>query len=177
MPYVDRPLPEALVLPMLREKPRAKQLANLKPRFKGQLNKITADLKQGIMRGAAECGYDGEGAGGVDGFLLFCAQRHPKHYLALMGKLIPFNLNADVNASVATIGEVKIISVPPDHFFTGPNERDLGTLQHIPPVEAPAPKEPEAPTQRDEAKLIAALESLSVETLEHLAAALNVDQG
>ena len=87
--------------------------------------KRTADLKQGILRGAANCGYDGAGLGGVDGFLLMCAQRHPKHYLALLGKMLP-PLNLNANVASASINEVRIISVPTDHFLS---RADIERLQ------------------------------------------------
>ena len=73
-------------------------------------------MKAGILGGAASCGYDGEGLNGVDGFLLMCAQRYPKHYLAPLGKMLPLNLSANVNS--AAIREVRVISVPVERYLS-----------------------------------------------------------
>jgi hypothetical protein len=147
-------LPAGLELPVLqpRRKPHRYGPDNPPPgkgRRKGAINKITADLKQGILRGAANCGYDGAGLGGVDGFLLMCAQRHPKHYLALLGKMLPLNLSADV--STTAVNEVRIISVPADHFLS---QADMERLQsHLPltvegqSLEYPPPEPIEQPDE------------------------------
>lgn len=171
-------LPATLELPRIVDRPRPKRLDNLGRSpggsRKGLQNKITRDLKEGLIEGAVQHGYDGNGAAGLTGYCRHIAERHPKLYCHLLAKLLPYNLNA--NVATATIGEVRIISVPPDHYFPkGATENNLGALEYIPPAEPITPIEP-APSQRDEAKLIAALESLSVETLERLAASL-VDQG
>jgi hypothetical protein len=127
------PTPANFELPVINPKPRKPGTfgrGNPPPsngRRPGQVNKITADLKQGILRGAANCGYDGAGLGGVDGFLLMCAQRHPKHYLALLGKMLPLNLNA--NVASASINEVRIISVPTDCYLS---RADIEKLQSQP---------------------------------------------
>ena len=55
MTFVDRPLPEAFVLPRLCEpRPRDKRWDNLRHdgRVKGLQNKITKDLKEGLLEGA-----------------------------------------------------------------------------------------------------------------------------
>ena len=102
-----------------------------------------------------------------------CAQRYPKHYLALMGKLLPLNTTADVNKSV--INEVRIISVPTDHYFPqGASENNPGALEYIPPSEPIAPiKQAEhapvdqafEPQTERERQLLAELEALSHEEL------------
>jgi hypothetical protein len=148
-------LPANLELPVLQPKRKPNRYGPNNPppgkgRTKGAINKITADLKQGILRGAATCGYDGEGLGGVDGFLLMCAQRYPKHYLTLLGKMLPLNLNADVNTSTASISEIRMVSVPSDHYFipeAGDSPSEAGTFKHIPPLEPLAPIERAEPAQ------------------------------
>ena len=143
MPYVDRPLPEALVLPVLRERPRDKRLDNLRHspgqgRPHGSRDKITRDLKEGVLTAAINVGRDGYGTDGLVGFLEDLAAHHKKLFTSLLVKVLPYNLTADVNKS--SFSEVRIISVPSDHYFR-PDESDLGTLQHTPPVEPIAPPE------------------------------------
>src|SRR5580765_2762056 len=75
-------------------------------RKKGSISKITSDIKQGVLRGAHNCGYDGQGLGGVDGFLLACAQRYPKSYLQLLGRMLPMTMTPE--ASGPTITAVNI---------------------------------------------------------------------
>jgi hypothetical protein len=92
MPFTDRPLPEALELPRLREpRPRDKRLDNLR--------------------------HLGRTKGGLVGYCHHLAERHPKAYCGLLGKLLPFNLNA--NVASATVNEVRIISVPADEAIEG----------------------------------------------------------
>ena len=172
-------LPPNLELPML-QPPRKPfrfssdhQPVGKRGRKPGAINKITTDLKHGILRGAASCGYDGEGLGGVDGFLLMCAQRYPKHYLNLMGKLLPLNLTA--NAPSAGIGTVNIVSVPsgtylsPDQIARAQRGEPF-TIEHgpttkqPPPVEEPIVQEFSPRTER-ERQLLAELEALSPEQL------------
>lgn len=152
-------------------------------RKRGAINKITTDLKHGILKGAANCGYDGEGLGGVEGFLAMCAQRYPKHYLALLGKMLPMNLNA--NAPSAAIQTVQIVSVPSGVFlnreqmalaeqgkpftidYDEPAPRE--ELAEPAPPEVPAPvQEDEEPTTPEEAALLARMAALSLEDIKRL---------
>ncbi len=168
--------PAGFELPVINHKPRKPGTYGRgnpppsKGRRPGQINKITADLKQGILRGAANCGYDGAGQGGVDGFLLYCAQRHPKAYLALLGKMLPLNLTASVDSS--RINEVRIVSVPANHYLSSV---DIEKLQSPMTVEAQPIEHTPQPEQHDEpaaivqaieppgeARLIAELSNLSV---------------
>ena len=98
MTFVDRPLPEGLELPKLREKRQVseKSLANLtyrEGRVPGSINKISKDLKSGILNGAIAYGADGQGTGGLDGYLYMCAGRYPKSYMELLGKLMPLQVS------------------------------------------------------------------------------------
>jgi hypothetical protein len=77
---------------------------------RGTQNKITQDLRRGIIEGAVEHGEDGKGKGGLVGYLKFCARKHPKAYLGLLGKLLPYNISADVAAG--TTATFNIIAVP-----------------------------------------------------------------
>jgi hypothetical protein len=95
--------------------------ANLKPnggpgRPVGAVAKITKDLKAGILNGAIAHGADGEGLGGLDGYLQMCATKYPKHYMQLLAKLLPLQVRADV--ANAVVSEVRIISVPADCYLS-----------------------------------------------------------
>ena len=104
-------------------------------------------MKRDLVEAAVEVGFDGEGDQGLRGYLKYLAIRHPKCFSSMLGKVLPHYVSVDVNASVATIGEIRIISVPPDHYFPkGATERNLGQLEHIPPAELAAPAKP-APEQ------------------------------
>jgi hypothetical protein len=119
MPYVDRPLPASLELPQLRpSRPRDKRLDNLRHdgRVKGVQNRICRDLKEGLLQGAILHGYDGQGQGGLIGFCLHLAERHKKAYCGLLGKLLPYNLNATTSAQ--TISTVRVLSVPSGEYLS-----------------------------------------------------------
>jgi hypothetical protein len=137
-------LPADLELPVLQppRKPNRYGPDNPPPgkgRKRGTINKITRDLKEGVMAAAAACGYDGEGLGGVDGFLLMCAQRYPKHYLALLGKMLPLQSSAAIENN--RIGSVNIISIPSGRFLA---PEEIAKLQEPAPVIEHGPQpEPE----------------------------------
>ena len=84
---------------------------------KAHRTKICRDLKQGLIEGAVLHGYDGAGEDGLIGYCHHLAERHPKAYCGLLAKLLPFNMNA--NVATAAINEVRIVSVPSDHYVTG----------------------------------------------------------
>ena len=171
MPFVDRPLPATLELPRLCEpRPRYNGKANLRNgpghgRPKGAQDKICRDLKEGLLEGAILHGYNGLGEGGLVGYCHDLAERHPKTYGYLLGKLLPMNLNA--NVASAAINEVRIISVPSGSHLTRAAIDALthdSTLQTLPadanllrqpaPMEAPIIQESEPQTTAEEQQLI-----------------------
>src|SRR4051794_38955470 len=92
MPFTDRPLPDDFEVSSIAPRKPGKRLfgpdnPGIKP--KGAVAKITRDLKAGILSGAAMHGADGEGLGGLEGYLQMCASKYPKHYMHLLGKLLP----------------------------------------------------------------------------------------
>ena len=62
-------------------------------RKKGSINKLTADVKAGIVHGAARHGADGKGLRGFNGYCEFLAAKHPKVYANLIGRLLPLQVN------------------------------------------------------------------------------------
>jgi hypothetical protein len=85
-------------------------------------NKITMDLKQGIVGAASELGYDGKGLGGLQGYLKFLAEDYPKQFTSLLGRVIPLQITATPGMF---IGQVNIVGVPPDRYMSAEQIRAL----------------------------------------------------
>ena len=165
------PMPAVFELPRLVEKPHDKRLDNLRHtgRPKGATDKICRDLKQGVLTAAINVGRDGQGTDGLIGFLEDLAAHHKKLFTSLLVKVLPYNLTADVNKT--SINEVRIVSIPSDHYVTGASDASGSpVVEHIPPFEpiTPINRECEPQTER-ERRLLAELESLSHEELEERA--------
>lgn len=92
-------------------------------------NKITQDLKQGIVAAAAEIGYDGNGLGGLQGYLKYLGEDYPKQFVSLLGRVIPLQVNAQPGMY---IGAVNIVGVPADRYLSA---EQIKALQ--PPDEPP----------------------------------------
>ena len=56
-------------------------------RRKGVQNRITRDLKHGIMTAAVNLGSDGRGKGGLAGYLTYLARKKPAAFAQLLGHL------------------------------------------------------------------------------------------
>lgn len=113
----------------------------------GAVARITRDLKRGIVDAAAAYGSDGHGAGGLTGYLFHLADKHPKAFAGLLGKLLPLQVHGQINSIV---GQVNIVSVPADTFLTQEDVRRMmpaETIEHEPATAAaagPGSSEPEA---------------------------------
>ena len=62
MPFPNIELPADFHVPCINDRSRDKRLANLRlgtGRVKGKQNKICRDLKEGLIEGAIQHGYDG----------------------------------------------------------------------------------------------------------------------
>ena len=179
MPYVDHPLPEDLDLPSSAKSPVTSGLKNLRygpgtGRAKGATDKISRDLKEGIIEGAVLHGYDGEGEGGLIGYCHHLAERHPKAYCGLLAKILPYNVHANVGG--ARIGSVNILSVPTDHYLSSEDAERLRVPARIEPGGrlvahggAGAGRARCPATAGTEAQLQTALEALPAEKFEELA--------
>ncbi|MEY9493732.1 hypothetical protein [Bradyrhizobium elkanii] len=88
----------------------------------GTVNRITRDLKLGIVDAAAAHGSDGAGAGGLTGYLLYLATEHPKAFAGLLGKMLPLQVSGRVDATIAA---VNVVSVPGDRYLTQEDMRKL----------------------------------------------------
>ncbi len=88
----------------------------------GTPNKITKDIKTGIIDAAVKHGFDGKGKDGLVGYCHFLASRHPKAFASLLGRLLPLQVSGDVKVGVT---EVKIVSVPPDRYLSADDIKKL----------------------------------------------------
>ena len=179
MPFVDHEMPADLDLQPIATKKRVNGKLfgpdNPPPGgVKGRSPKITRELKEGIIDGAADHGYDGEGLGGLAGYLRYCAERCPKAYLQLLGRLLPLQVNGSGSAG-HHISTVNIVAIPSGEFLTSeaiekarshsfdPQSLIERTSQLEP---APAPVEPEfVPRSPIEARMLEELSALSREEL------------
>ena len=104
----------------------------------GAIAHITRDLKRGIVDAAAAYGSDGNGAGGLTGYLFHLADKHPKAFAALLGKLLPLQVNSQISS---VVGQVNIVSVPAETFLTQEDVRRMGatapTIEHEPAAPDP----------------------------------------
>ena len=62
-------------------------------RKKGVPNKLTTILKDAILLAAEQVGEDGRGKDGLVGYLRKIARTQPKTYAALLGRLLPYQIN------------------------------------------------------------------------------------
>ena len=58
-------------------------------RPKGSPNKVTRDIRQAVLDAAAEVGENGEGSGGLKGFIKRLALEKPEAVATLLGKILP----------------------------------------------------------------------------------------
>lgn len=63
-----------------------------KGRPKGSANKTTAALKDAILKAAEVVGEDGEGLGGLQGYLQRVAKEDVKAFSGLLGKVLPMTI-------------------------------------------------------------------------------------
>lgn len=84
-----------------------------KPR--GAVNKITRDLKDGVLEAAISLGEDGKGNGGLVGYLKMLARKYPKQFSSLLARLMPLQVNGNL---AAFIGAVNITPVPNGKFVS-----------------------------------------------------------
>lgn len=55
---------------------------------------LNKSVKECILEAAARLGSDGKGRDGLVGFMMSVGRRHPTHLLALIGKVLPLQLQA-----------------------------------------------------------------------------------
>ncbi|MGY3615687.1 hypothetical protein [Bradyrhizobium sp. USDA 10063] len=129
------PVPDSLELPRLTKSKPTPPVG----RTIGTINRITRDLKLGIIDAATAYGSDGHGTGGLTGYLFFLAGSHPKAFASLLGKMLPLQVNGSIQS---VVGQVNIVSIPSDQYLTKEDARKLApeppTIEHEPQAAAPA---------------------------------------
>ncbi|BAL07772.1 MULTISPECIES: hypothetical protein [Bradyrhizobium] len=130
------PLPRDLTLPNLRQpKPEAHGTRNLTRaghgRPKGAASKITRDLKAGIIEAAVNHGRDGNGEGGLVGYLEHLAADHKKCFAGLLQKLLPYQVNGDGLGNVA-VTAIKVVSIPYGQHLGREEIERIETVEHEP---------------------------------------------
>lgn len=85
------------------------QKGNQQAKKRGQ-NKLTRDLKNGIIDAAVTVGSDGKGKGGLVGYLTMLARKYPKAYSSLLARVLPLQVSGGVGIGI--IDAVNIVSVP-----------------------------------------------------------------
>jgi hypothetical protein len=90
---------------------RSKHLDRSKTgRAKGTPNKTTVLLKDAILKAAELAGEDIEKEGGLVAYLKQQAQENPGPFLALVGKVLPLQIQAQVNHK-ATITDAELEAI------------------------------------------------------------------
>jgi len=114
MPFADRPLPSSFeVSPIVQRKPKPVPPAG---RAKGTANKFTRDIKQAVLQAAANVGDEDYGGRGLVGYCEDLARHQQRACAALLGKLMPMQLQADIAS--ASSSTVHVHSVPVGHFLS-----------------------------------------------------------
>lgn len=76
-----------------------KQTGNIKVagpgRPKGSVNKTTGMLKDAILKAAELCGQDGQGKGKLVGYLRNLAEKEPKSFAGLLGRVLPLQVTGE----------------------------------------------------------------------------------
>ena len=124
MPFPNIELPADFELPLINPTPKKHpgNRANMtwagRGRLKGTRNKVTRDLKNGVLEAAIELGSNGEGEGGLVGYLKYLGWNHPKAFSHLLGKLLPMQLTSDGSIGARHIETVNILSVPSGNYLS-----------------------------------------------------------
>lgn len=84
-----------------------------KGRKPGTLNKTTTALKDAILLAAETVGEDGKGKAGLTGYLKQLAQREPKAFSALLGRVLPLQVQGAGPNGEHTFGKIIVEVVDP----------------------------------------------------------------
>jgi hypothetical protein len=79
-------------------------------RRKGIANKITRDLKSGMIDSAIEHGRDGNGLDGLKGFCAYLLRTDLKAYCSILGRMIPINVQGDVAVGITSVNIVSVLA-------------------------------------------------------------------
>jgi hypothetical protein len=95
-------------------------------RKRGVPNRLSGNLRAAIIEAAELHGSDGKGGGKLTGYLLYLATRFPTTYAQLLGKILPYQIDATIDQALSMVS-VTITPIPSNTFLTG---KDLMKLQN-----------------------------------------------
>jgi len=98
-------------------------------RPKGLPNKTTALLKDAILQAADQAGADGRGKDGLVGYLKARALDTPGPFLALLGKVLPVQVNATVTHRADQMSDDDLATFIAGGGGTGTAEAQTDTRQ------------------------------------------------
>jgi hypothetical protein len=108
----------------------------LSKRTVGVANKLTRDIKQGMMQSAIEHGRNGRGLDGLPGFCAWLLANDLKSWCSIFARMVPLDLHAEVSHHNF---QVNVVSIPRGRFFTKDEARKVlaGELDLIDVTPAP----------------------------------------
>jgi|SRR5688572_20262733 len=77
-------------------------------REKGTPNRITRTVKDWLLAATEASGHDGKGKDGAIGYLVWLSRNEPVAYAALLGRVIPMQIQASLSGNVEHSGTVKL---------------------------------------------------------------------
>jgi hypothetical protein len=87
---------------------------------------LNRSLKEIILEAGARLGSNGRGKDGLIGFIMSVGRKHPTHLLALIGKVLPVELEAPVDENKRyrsveeVMAEMKSRGLPVERIFAPP---------------------------------------------------------
>ena len=94
-----------------------------RPKGASNLNLMTRELKEAILGGAADCGEDGKGTGGLRGYMKRMAIRDSKTMGILLRAILPADVKVEVTEqkTYQSLDEVKTklagLGIPTENVF------------------------------------------------------------
>ena len=85
-----------------------------------------------MIGAAVEHGFDGKGKGGLQGYCLLLASKHPKVFAGLLGKMLPLKLEGSLldGSGAGFIHSVVIEAVPSDRYLSREQIEQLQSPTH-----------------------------------------------
>jgi hypothetical protein len=85
-------------------------------RGQGTLNRLTTDIKHGMIHSAVAHGRDGRGDGGLDGFFEWLLKNDLRAWCGIFGRLVPLQVNGEVAHRHQQV-QVNLVTVPADMYI------------------------------------------------------------
>ena len=95
------------------------------PTRRGVVNRITRDIKAGMINSAIEHGRDGKGTDGLMGFCAYLLKEDLRAYAMIFGRMLPLQVNGDITVSPVSY---VISQVPHDRYVTAEEVKQLDSV-------------------------------------------------